>query len=249
VTAPLFTPPDVTPYLFPEGEWPGDLAPLQPAARAQADALAIRDRVADTAARLGEDPHLTPAGQRAKLTDALAADLAALDKHAGKLDALARDVARDAEALVAEQATGAPEGADRDGEAIGRLPLADRSDLLERAMTGKDARALAAFAHAPHWLTGIRPEQRERAARILRAQAEGAVPSEARDRLAARARVLGQVRGTVAAVRAALEAAGDRQALRERGVPLTLRRSDLSEAERVAYLGAHGLDAFKALPE
>lgn len=249
MTAPLFTPPDAVPYPFPEGEWPGDLAPLQPAALAQADAFAIRDRVADLCERLTADPHLTPAGQRAKLTEALASDLATLDKHAGKLDALAGAVAGEAEALVAEQATGAPEGAERDGEAIGRLPLADRSDLLERAMTGKDARALAAFAHAPHWLTGIRPEQRERAARILRAQAEGAVPSEARDRLAARARVLGQVRGTVAAVRAALEAAGDRQALRERGVPLTLRRSDLSEAERVAYIGSHGLDAFKALPE
>ncbi|MFN8653933.1 MAG: hypothetical protein U0133_18670 [Gemmatimonadales bacterium] len=248
MTAPLLTPPAVQPYAFPEGEWPGDLAPLQPAARAQADALAVLARFTDLATRVADDPHLTPEGKRARLTEALSADLRTLESQATRVDALAHEVRREVDALVEQQSKPAAGTAERDEEAIGRLPLAERTALLEQAMTGKDARALAAFAHAPHWLTGIREEQRGRAARILREQAEGAVATEARDRLAARARIIGQVRETVAAVRDALESAVDRKALRERGVPLALRRSDMSEAERVAYIGTHGLDAFKALP-
>ena len=209
------------------------------------------EQVTDLAARLEVDPHLTREGMRARLTEAVAKPLAALAAHAVKLDPVAahltREAAREVEAhvpvLTADQSARRLAIATR----CGFLTPAERTQWVQEAMV-EDVVKLEALANEDRAITGLLPETLKRLQARYREVVEGAVPSDRRDALAEQARMLGTVRGTVDATRAAIESAVDRAALRQAGVPVLLRRSDMSEPDKLAYLAAHGLDAFKSLP-
>lgn len=202
------------------------------------------------AEQVSANPHLSATGQRARFTDAALPVLQLAATHRATLDAAARTLEADAAALTAEAAnppTAAPIVRQERlalAEAFGRLSREDRTRAIESAMTGKDPALADALAWSHRLVTGIgEPIQR-----TLREQfAASQVDQEARARLEARAHLLRETRALLDRATSAIESATDRATVKAAGAA-TVRRSDLNDREKAAYIGTHGLGAFKALP-
>jgi hypothetical protein len=129
-------------------------------------------------------------------------------------------------------------------QSFGALPQDRKLQQLEKAVAGKDPLLASALVRAHPLITGLGAP----VLRLLREQEQGArVDPKARERLTAKAERIGAVERVLQASIEAIEAASNRTRLKGLGLT-TLRRSDLAtDADKAAYIGKHGLDAFKAL--
>jgi hypothetical protein len=248
-TAPALSGPPVTE----QSDLDANPATMRPAWDVYMKATGIVERVTADAKRIAKDTHLSEAGKEAAFTRLLLepaaprtpGPLPALRELLGKLDV--PDAVVLAEAEQVQQVAALPKVTDhheRLAEAFGRKSEQQRIKLLEGAMTGKDPDLAEALAITHYTLHGLgAPTQA-----ILRSEVEGArLDPEAVERVRAKAEKLGRVRRTVTAIIDSLENAADHKMLKDAGMA-TLRRSDLTTAQKAEHIDKHGLAAFKALP-
>jgi hypothetical protein len=246
-----FAAPSLPPRPFPDGkELEANRDTLHPAAQAYTAAASILERALPEAERIANDPTLTEIGKRQAFTDRVADPaLRELREHQEKLTAV-RAVLQD-EAKAASPAPVEPSFTDADrhemavlADAFGRLTDKQKIDALQHAMTGKDPVLRRALAYTHPIVTKLGASTIER----LRAEmnAEKVDPA-ALEHVRTKAEKVGKSLAALHTVAAALENASDRAKLREAGLA-TLRRSDLSDREKVDFIAQHGLEAFKRLP-
>ncbi|MEZ4411843.1 MAG: hypothetical protein R2910_02495 [Gemmatimonadales bacterium] len=212
------------------------------------EAREIATRAAISAEQVAANEHLSEAGKAAEFTRLSLPDLAVLHRHRAALDAAATVVQRDAAAL--EATVSAPKLSDPElarqlavAQRFATLSPAERTAWVGEAMNGTSPVKLAALANEDPAITGLAPEQHARLQRILRAVQ---VDTAAQARLAARAELIAESALAVERTIAAIEDAADQGMLKEKGLT-TLRRRDMSDAEKADYIDTHGLAAFKAL--
>lgn len=229
------------------GDWPPDQMDAAAAQVAGREGLAT---VHGAAQRLINDPHLSEYGKRDAYTRAVLPVVTQLNEHELKLAAAEQ-------ALVArEAALDAPKPGEPVSQAqldrrlaiatrCGTLSLAERSQWVEEALTGRDPAKRDALANEEPALTGIAPQQRERLREIL--NRNPATEAE-RERLASERELVRRVRQSFAARRDAIVASADLDVLYA-AKAVGLRRSLLkTDAAKSAYIKQHGLAAFQALP-
>lgn len=244
MTAPAFTAPRV----------PGALAfPEDGSERHAARALeAVRAGNLATAAEwaaVTSDPRLTTEGQRDAITPHAQTLLTEFRKHEA---ALAEDAKEITEAV--ERHTVEPElsvSAARRAEllavadAFGRKPRPEQERLLTEAVADRDPDLALALVLAHPVVTGVGQPVRQ----LLRDRLQtAAVDPQAKEKLLGRAQRLAATRAALAASIDAVELLADRDKLRAAGVATLRRRDFADDAARAAWIGEHGLTAYKALP-
>lgn len=218
-------------------------------ARPASVAREIVTEVEALAAPIAANPHLTPAGQRAEFTRLAVPKLRMLAEQRAALEASAKQLQQEATALEAPATAptlSEPELARQLAAAVrfASLPSAQQTAWIAEAMTGKSPLKLAALVHEDPAITGLPAEQH---ARLVRIQREALVDHAARERLTARAELIHESMAVVARAIRAIEDASDRAALREAKLA-TLRRGDLTEADKITFINRYGLRAYQALP-
>lgn len=128
---------------------------------------------------------------------------------------------------------------------IGTLPDAERHAILADAIMEKEPLLRDAMAFAHRVLSRVPAEQQERLRRLAFA---ARVDRGALDGIEAKVAALAAVRRELEAVMVSITTAADVDALRQAGVPLATARRTMTDAEKITFIGAHGLEGFKALP-
>lgn len=218
------------------------------------EALEFANRVlgsAQTKAEaLAKDQNLSHVGRREAFTDHVSPLLSEGLRHQTRLESYAGQLQAEAEALV-KAAQAEPNLSDEDRRdlrviavAIGQMDATDRMKAVEAAMTGRDPKVRAALAHTHHVVTGITEGSR---LTLLEMGAESRIDAGKRSLLEAKARDLSNVRRGLEQLTAALEDSSNRERLKQ-AQAASLRRSAMSEGDKIAFITKHGLDAFQSLP-
>lgn len=219
-------------------------------ARPASVAREIVTEVEALAAPIAANDNLTPRGKQAEFTRLALPKLTRLHEQRALLEAAATAVQQEATALetaVVKPPTLTEAQLARQLAAAVRfssLPPAQQTAWVSEAMTGQSPVKLAALVNEDPAITGLAPEQH---ARLQRIQQEAMVDREARERLIARAELIRESRTVVERAISAIEAVSDRAALKNAGLA-TLRRGDLTEADKITFINRYGLRAYQALP-
>jgi hypothetical protein len=200
-------------------------------------------------AAVSSDSRLTPEGQRDAITPHAQAVLTDLRKHDATLAERAKELAEELQRQTVEPDLTV--SAARRAELLtladhfGRRSEADRLRLLQEAVGGRDADLSLALVLAHPIVTGIgAPVRALLRERLVDAQ----VDHGAKDKLLGRAQRLAMARTALAATMDAVEMVADRTKLKAAGVATFRRRDFVDDASRAAWIGAHGLRAYKELP-
>jgi len=217
-------------------------------ARAGAAAREIAPRAATTAEQVGANPNLSEAGKRSEYTRLMIEPLKAL--HGARATLTTSEDVTQREAAALESNVTAPTLTEPQlarqlvvAQRFATLAPAEQTLWIAEAMNGTSPVKLAALVNEDPAITGLAPAQH---ARLQRIQREALIDRAAQARLTAKAELIAESRAAVEATIAAIERASDRTALKTAGLT-TLRRGDMSDREKSAYISRNGLAAFQRL--
>jgi hypothetical protein len=127
---------------------------------------------------------------------------------------------------------------------VGAMTPSQRAKRMEAWARGEDREQYEAVMNTHYSFSGLQ----ERTWNMLREQeTESRVDMVKRERLMQRAEIYSAVRRALDGHKLAYEDRSDREALKKKG-EATVRRGDMNDAQKSAYISEHGLAAFKALP-
>lgn len=200
-------------------------------------------------AAASSDTRLTAEGQRDAITPHAQEKLAALRTHEATLTDRARELEEELQRQTAEPDLTV--SAARRAELLtladhfGRKSRPEQERLLSAAVGDRDPDLALAIVLAHPVVTSVgEPVRRLLRERLQDAQAD----PTAKEKLLGRAQRLATVRSALAATMDAIEMVADRERLKAAGVATFRRRDFADDASRAAWIGAHGLRAYKALP-
>jgi DNA-binding MarR family transcriptional regulator len=223
---------------------------MLPVAQAHTAAAELIEQANQLAPTIAADPNLTDQGKQAQFTEKVAAPgIAKLREHQAALDKAGAALEKRVADLTAEPEPTHATAIERQerlalATAFGSKPEHQRIKLLEAAMVGRDPDMAAALAYGHPAITGLGAP----VIKILREKIEDSrIDPAVQEDLRTQAERIGMAKATVAKALDALERAADRKKLKESGLS-TLRRSDMDEKAKVAFISKNGLAAFQALP-
>lgn len=207
-------------------------------------------KVAELSAQIAADEALSPLGKRQKYAEQVTQPLTTLKGELARLEKVEQHIESKAAAMVAVPEPTPATVIERQerlalAQAFGATPEPQRVKLLEAAISGKDEALAEALASAHPAITKLQPST----IATLRRQVTGKrLDPAAVEQLQTHAQRVGATKAAVKAAIEAIERPADRKKLQAAGVA-TLKRSDFkSDAEKAAWIGKHGLGAWKKLP-
>jgi DNA-binding MarR family transcriptional regulator len=219
-------------------------------AQAHTAAAELIEQAKQVAERIAADEGLTDLGKRAQFTEKVATPaITKLRELDAGLDQAGTVLQKRTAEVTAEPEPTHITAIERQERlalavAFGSKPDHQRVKILESAMVGRDPEMAAALAYGHPAITGLGAP----VIKILRERIEGSrIDPAVQEDLRTQAYRIGMAKATVAKALDALERAADRKKLAAEGIS-TLRRSDMDEKAKVAFISKNGLAAFQALP-